>query len=553
MNPLWFNESVYMLNKFDQLQAQGSEISTMQDLRAAFLDANLTPYEHYQQFGDAEGLNPNSYFNRAEYMQAKANQLNRIKEGDKDTWDVEAVQKAFTDAGITAGEHFGTYGWLENVNPSNSFDVSNYLEAKAAQMGNGYTVSEVKKDFMQQGADPVGHYMVYGAREGLRTSAVPAGERVADDPSLPRETLLSADGKTITIHMQSPVVANSIEKEDFSVWLGNRELAVSKVAAGGDKASYDLIVTLAEESRVPGLGSRELDALRVAYDPAGGNKVELTTDLGRVPAFERPVVNQSQCFEIIERVSTETKTITVPGVPPAGGGVTPPDTTTEITLSTLNITITTPSNYVATGEVTQFVKVDLTSAAGVVTGGSHGIITAPRLMDGKLVQKLDTTGVSDKVHLDIIAGADGTEITTGNGADKITLGAGVDKVNYTTLESSQLSHMETIDKFDVAADTLFFGDATAATPTPLINSVIFKGPLSLEAQITEASIQGVFNGVAMLAKTAYLLQNGKEFLLVADANGDGVFTTADFAVQLTGVTGLPEGTVPGTEMNAFFL
>lgn len=532
MNPLWFNESVYMLNKLDQLQNQGSEITTIQDLRAAFLDANLTSYEHYQQFGDAEGLNPSAYFNRTEYLQAKANQLNRIKEGGKEDWNAESVQTAFTNAGLTAGDHFSKFGWMENVNPSNSFDVSSYLDAKAAQMGNGYTVSELKKVMTQSGIDPVGHYMAYGGGEGLRPSAVPAGERVPDDPSLPRETLLSADGKTITIHMQSPVVANSIEKEDFSVWLGNRALAISSVAAGGDKASYDLIVTLAEESRVPGLGSRELDALRVAYDPAGGNTVELATDLGWVPAFERPVVNQSQCFEIFERVSTETNA--------------------AITLSTLNITITTPSNYVSTGEVTQFVKVDLAASAGVVTGGSHGIITAPRLMDGKLVQKLDTTDVSDKVHLDIIAGADGTEITTGNGADKITLGAGVDKVNYTTLESSQLSHMDTIDKFD-AADTLFFGDATAATPTPLINSVIFKGPLSLEEQITEASIQGVFNGVAMLAKTAYLLQNGKEFLLVADANGDSVFTAADFAVQLTGVTGLPVGTVPETEMNTFFL
>lgn len=546
MNPAWFNEETYMSNKLAALKAEGQAYDSVSQVSDAFKAAGLTPYEHYVKYGDAEKLNPNSQFNRYEYLEAKAVQLNRIKQDGKSDWDVASVEESIAKAGLTVAEHFAEYGWQEGVNPSNSFDVSSYLADKAAKMGNGTTPLDVKAALVNHKLDPLSHYSLYGATEGLAATTVPEAEQVPADPAKPKGPVLDADGKTITLHLQSPVIAESIETADFTVLLDGKPLVVSKVAPGAGEVNYDVVLTLADGSRVPG----DLNGVSVVYNPAGGALAQLTTEAGPVAPFEKAVDNQSHCFRIVERVDSITTTVTET-TPNPNPDLPPTTTTTTVVINTLNITLTPPSNYVQTDDVAQFVQVDLSSSTGVVSGGAYGIVTVPRLMDGKLVQKLNTTGVDANVRLDIVASADGTDITTGNGSDNIALGAGDDKVQYTTLTSSQLGHMDTIDKFTCEVDKLAFGTEKSG---PLVSSIIFKGPLSLEGAVTEAAIQGVLNSTKMETGTAYVVQNGKDFILVADANKDGVFMADDdFAVQLTGVTGMPADVGPGAELGASFL
>ena len=527
-----FNEKTYLENKLAQLQRDGENYSTTNQVLQSIQNAGMTAAEHYTRYGDDEGINPNAHFNKVEYLRAKAVQLNRIKADGKTDWNEETTAKAIKAAGMSTAEHCAVYGWTENINPSNSFDVSTYLNDKLmlvhTQPGmdaNGllwskYTLGNLSASFTAAGLDPLGHYTLYGYKEGLVVKNVPVAEQVPVDQSQPKAPLLSADGKTITVHLQSPLKPASVEQEDFSVVLNGVTLTVDKVAAGADKNTYDVIITLADTSRVPGLLSGETSNLHVLYDPNGGSKSVLETADGPVGAFNNVVTNQSSCFRVQERVTE----ISTPNPDP--------DKPAMIT-KTLHLTVTPPPGYVQPADVAQWVKVDLAATAGVVSGGDFGIATPPRLMDGKLVQVLDASAVDAGVRLNIITGGDGHTIITGAAADNITLGGGADVVKYGNLASSQLSHMDSISGFTLGTDKVAVGSGADK-----LSTVIDKGPLSLEGVITVEAIQAVLGDTKMASGTAYLVQSGKDYILVADADSDGVFTSADFAVGLMGLTGL---------------
>lgn len=549
---LYFDENYYLSNKLVQLQLNGETGYTSSSAVAkAITDAGMTPYEHYKLYGDKEGINPNQFFNQVEYLSSKANQLNAAKFLGKSDWNAVSTKAAINDAGLTVAEHYNMYGFLENTNPSNTFDTSMYLDAKLAQLhtlsgsdANGvayssYTKADLNKALQDSGLDPISHYMAYGRYEGLQYAEVPPAERVPVDPARPQDPILSADGKTIIVHLQGPIIAASIEKEDFTITLNGKVLTVDSVAPSGDAVNYDLVFTLSDSSRVPGLHSGEVNGLRVSYSPEGGPNMQLAYENGPVAPFTKLVTNESFCFNVLERVTTEiiSTPSTDPSLPPV-----------ESTVATLNITIIPPVGYEQPASADQFVSIDLTSKAGVVNGGIYGIPTAPLLVDGAQVQRLDTRMVDTSVHLNIKAGVAGTDITTGDGADSILLNSGKDVVNFISLTTSQLSHMDQVEKFAAGTDTLHMGSAGSK----LVEKVIFKGPLSLEGELTESTIQAVLNTTVMEKGSAYLLQNGKNYILVADADNNGKFEGAkDFAVALIGVTGLAGDILPGTALEGW--
>lgn len=541
MNPSWFDETTYLVNKLHQLQRAGENFITVAQVKNAINAAGMTAFDHYKAYGDSEGVNPNVNFNRVEYLEAKAAQLNSTKFQGKSSWDVATTAKVLKDAGYTAAEHFAAWGWQENLNPSNTFDVSSYLADKVNQLHgqpgtdhlgipySQYTVVALKSLLTTIGMDPLSHFDLYGKKEGLVNSDVPENEQVPPDPQRPSAPVLSADGKTITVHLESPIKAATIEAADFTVWLGEQELKVTSVAPGADKVNYNLILTLADTSRVPGLIEGQTSTPNVVYNPNGGATVALETDDGPVAPFDWSVENRSQCFNIVERVEVEAN---------------------NATNVILKVSIAAPVGYVPPTEVSKFVKVDLAATKGVVTGGEWGIVTPPRLMDGKAVHTLDASGVDDAVSLDIKTGPGGHTIITGNAADKIAFGAGADVLEFHGLITSQLQHMDTVDKFTYNSDKLFFAKADDHTAA-IVDKVLYKGPLSLEGEATEAAIQGIFNNTPMETGTAYLLQlvAGKDYLIVADSDADGKFTTNDFALSLTGVTGFAADLVPGADLS----
>jgi len=82
-------------------------------------------------------------------------------------------------------QHYLAYGDGEDVNPSNDFDVSAYLEEKlAALQANPATASQynsiadLRVAFKASGMTTLGHFLHLGVREGLSAHRVPNDEQV---------------------------------------------------------------------------------------------------------------------------------------------------------------------------------------------------------------------------------------------------------------------------------------------------------------------------------------------------------------------------------------
>ena len=67
-------------------------------MKDAFTANGLSAWEHYQQFGTAEGINPSADFDTVKYLEAKAAAMNALG-GDK-VWTAADVADAFAENGL---------------------------------------------------------------------------------------------------------------------------------------------------------------------------------------------------------------------------------------------------------------------------------------------------------------------------------------------------------------------------------------------------------------------------------------------------------------------
>lgn len=206
--PSWFESQVYFQNKLEQLGPDWDAAK----LEAALKDAGYSMdadglYKHFQDWGNAERISPNNLFNVAEYLQAKAEQLNA--EGGDKVWDPASVLAAIEAAGLTVWDHYTQYGMYEGVNPSNQFDTDAYFAAKLAELQanepeKNWTMDSMLDAFKEAGLNPLEHYSLYGKDEGLTVPPVPPSQQVSTDfdpyrPSVPGETFnLTTAVETIT-------------------------------------------------------------------------------------------------------------------------------------------------------------------------------------------------------------------------------------------------------------------------------------------------------------------------------------------------------------------
>ena len=72
------------------------------------------------------------WFDEEYYLIGKVAQLKSLDAQYRD-WKVDDVKKAFSDAGLTAYEHFTQFGHSEWISPSADFDANYYIASKAAQ------------------------------------------------------------------------------------------------------------------------------------------------------------------------------------------------------------------------------------------------------------------------------------------------------------------------------------------------------------------------------------------------------------------------------------
>ncbi len=77
-------------------------------MKDAFTANGLSAWEHYQQFGTAEGINPSADFDTVKYLEAKAAAMNALG-GDK-VWTAADVADAFAENGWSALEHYELFG-----------------------------------------------------------------------------------------------------------------------------------------------------------------------------------------------------------------------------------------------------------------------------------------------------------------------------------------------------------------------------------------------------------------------------------------------------------
>ena len=201
----WFDPTVYMQNKLAQMQATDPAY-TMSDLVAAFAKAGFVGpegyFQHFQQFGAAEEVAPNAYFNANEYYAAKAAQFYDDK-FDGSELQIAQVKALINKEGMNAWTHYQQFGSAEGVNPSNAFDASDYCAAKAEAMnkagqkapdGNDWTAEKIAKAIDDAGMSVLEHYLTYA---GTGEGEVAAGSTypVSED----EQVVVPNPGKTVVV------------------------------------------------------------------------------------------------------------------------------------------------------------------------------------------------------------------------------------------------------------------------------------------------------------------------------------------------------------------
>ena len=182
--PKWFDANAYMQNKLAQLKAQEPDAGwTLDKVYDTFRDADFVgtegQYEHFVQYGAAEEVAPNAYFDADEYYAAKAKQYYEEELKQEFTGSEEQiayVKSLIKDAGMNAWSHYQQFGSAEGVNPSNAFDASDYCAAKAEAMNNAgqkapdgtdWTAESIAKAIDDAGMSVLEHYLTYaGTGEG---------------------------------------------------------------------------------------------------------------------------------------------------------------------------------------------------------------------------------------------------------------------------------------------------------------------------------------------------------------------------------------------------
>ncbi len=138
-NPTWFNATKYLENKLAQLQAtEPAKSWTAESLTKALEEAGYKgdegAYKHFTEYGMNENISPNADFDVTFYLNAKAAQLNALNVDGKE-WTAVSVMDAIKAAGMnSAWEHFEKYGSQEGVATSATFDTAAYFVAKTALM-----------------------------------------------------------------------------------------------------------------------------------------------------------------------------------------------------------------------------------------------------------------------------------------------------------------------------------------------------------------------------------------------------------------------------------
>lgn len=478
----WFDPTVYMQNKLAQMQATDPAYA-MSDLVAAFAKAGFVGpegyFQHFQQFGAAEEVAPNAYFNANEYYAAKAAQFYGDK-FDGSELQIAQVKTLINKEGMNAWTHYQQFGSAEGVNPSNAFDASDYCAAKAEAMikagqkapdGTDWTAEKIAKAIDDAGMSVLEHYLTYA---GTGEGEVAAGSTypVADE-----DQVVVPSGKTIVIDEDDSTIAYTGSAGDDKFYLkdaetdlhayntldggeGNDTLILDNKGLGGAtiRNIENLVVNNGNTTNV---ADYDMSLFATSFTLKGGS-AELTNVAGQKLVTDNATklsVNMAAGQASVDLASQNRgaaqTTVELHGdsltsvklaVDEGQHGVNFTDSDAKVTDLAITATVSEAKNDKAAVDAS-----DLDELANVAVAGAGAVeLTVAASEELKAV---NATGNTGGVTVDL-SGADNAAFTGGAGADTLTvngskvahtLGAGDDTVVVSDAEVKDLAKGFSVD------------------------------------------------------------------------------------------------------------
>ncbi|NCU38326.1 hypothetical protein EOL96_04700 [Candidatus Saccharibacteria bacterium] len=536
--PAWFDVNVYMANKLVQMQgADPAGNWTDAKLAEAFTAAGFLgaegAFNHFAQFGAQEDVAPNSFFNANEYYTAKAAQFYSKSASALTALEVSTVKQLIKDAGMNAWTHYNNFGSSEKVNPSNSFDESDYLAAKlvALQAADaatwaGKTVDDVSAAFKAAGFSALTHFLLYkgtGAAEVAKdaTFAVPAADQVPADTA-------TSTGQTFTLTNSTDNIAGTTGNDTF---IGdNVSTSAGDTIVGGAGEDTLKLFGVATSPNYSGIEHVYLNAPAGNFDVSGKADVK-SIELDSEAGSRTLTVTTGQTVKLSNE-TTALQTTTIAGNTPTSLDVVVNKFGTAANQQILALTGTSV-NTLNLSSATAASNLSLTNAGGklaTVNFSGDQAVTLDTLLTS--ITTINAANATGGLNVNSIGASDLT-FTGGAGDDRINLG--------TTLTAA-----DKVDGGD-GTDTLAIDNSTATfTKANLVN---VKGFEVLEATGAAAGAYDVDNliannaltGIKVSATTSATVNNinagAVGNIVVSDSNGFGLtFTAKDFVAGGTSDT-----------------
>ena len=241
-----FNETFYLEQKLAQLQAAGETgFETTADVQEAFATAGLTAEAHYLQHGASEGLNPSADFDTNVYLDSKLAQLSAAG-GFENITTREELAAFLKDSGLSPLEHYNQHGAAEGVSPSAEFNAQAYLANKLADLQANdtdgtyadWTTDELLAFFNDNGLTPLDHYTQFGRVENISPLPVEEGsgltEVLVNLQQAQADTAASLEGVAAVVNgnLEKPLEGEALEtyQEGYTAKQAQTDLAAAKQA-----------------------------------------------------------------------------------------------------------------------------------------------------------------------------------------------------------------------------------------------------------------------------------------------------------------------------------
>lgn len=507
-----FDKTFYLNAKLEQLQSDSATAADWAGKDVAFLEARLlngfglTAEAHYEQYGYQEDLAPNAFFNPAEYIRAKATDMFNDPASSYLTID-EAAADFVSIWNGNVYNHYLQYGEGENINPSNSFDVSAYLETKLADLQAkeataaewaGKSVADVAAAFKASGLTALEHFTKFGQDEGLSAPAVPAEEQVEVDTSVPGQVFSLTTGVD---NYPGTAGDDTIIAQDLPVNGANIQTfgALDSINGGEGTDTFNIF----DQNNAINVSGSKVSNVEVANVEGNG---AVTVDSRNWTGLETLNVNQAGGAVALNAAATT-------NVSASGNG----DFATGVTGGN-NVTVAQKMDAAgdaitvngASGDVTVNATESASAAAGITLGGTTantGAVTVTSSGNGGIAAggntgaALDTIAVTGGSTVNVTQSVDAVKDIATKAAvgDVVTQGAvtvtgGVNTTSVTVAQDDQVAAVAAVAAAGTAQEQTVTFNALVKGNSVTVNGLTFTASKDLTAEEVAQAFANLTSG-----------------------------------------------------------